>query len=131
MANLHHGACFALLAACSGAALADDPVRAGLEAQASTQESVFASGLSAWLDPRTGRPGDPGASGKALRLPPVASRRDDSKLSYQTVPGVGVLIRTNGQIEMASWVRPRADGTIEEYCLPQAHEASPAPGPRP
>lgn len=132
MANLHHGACFALLAACSGVALADDPVRARAAAPSGTPETVAEAGLSGWRDPRTGRPGDPTASGKAMRLPPAASRRDDSKLSYETIPGVGVLMRTHGQMEMSSWVHVRADGSLEAYCLPHAHDDSAAVrGPRP
>ena len=132
MANLHLGACFALLAACSGAALADDPVRAEEYAKTGTRESEFASGLSVRLDPRTGRPGrDPSVHRQPARMPP-ASRRDDSKLTYETIPGVGVLMHTNGQMEMSSWVRLRADGTIDAYCLPHARDdLASVRGPRP
>lgn len=99
-----------------------------LPADANAAAPAASAGLRAIVNPYTGElvnePVD------AMQAQQVREQRppnpDYTRFKTRAVPGLGVLLDTNGQVSMNAMVRRKPDGTFEEYCVtgaaPQAGE---------
>ena len=117
------------------AARADDSAKAPMAPQASTRADDSAkatpasAGLRVYLDPDTGRREDKPRTAAHRAIADDLPRRDDNRMQKVVVPGVGVMMKAQGQLQMTEFVHRDADGKLSSDCVPSARPA-PAGGSR-
>jgi hypothetical protein len=108
-----------LLLAALGAALsaraADtaEPAHAHVHAPAS-------AGLRVYIDPDTGEKLEKPKTAAHRAIADDLPRRDDAKMKAVVVPGVGVMMKAAGQLQMTEFVHRGADGKLSSDCVQSA-----------
>lgn len=87
-----------------------------------TNASVSGAGLRAYIDPSTGRIAPPPVQAEGLESLPSVFQRDDTKMWTEPVEGKGLLLHTEGQVQMAVMARMGENGKVESTCGPAAHD---------
>jgi len=120
-----------LLATASMAARAGEPQR---QAEASSRPSVpeatapdsaatLRSGLKAYIDPKTGKPGPVPAPTRRTEIVTPESPfglRNNALMWTETLKDGTIMLHTEGQVQMATFARFGEDGKATLYCDPVA-----------
>jgi hypothetical protein len=118
---MHRNSSWAALAVV--AALGAATTAAAAETRAVQTRPAASAGLRVYIDPDTGehvaRPRTSVHRAIADDLP----RRDDAKMRQVVVPGVGVMMKAAGQLQMTEFVHRDADGKLASDCVESAKPA--------
>jgi hypothetical protein len=90
-----------------------------LPTDAADPAPAASAGLRVIVDPYTGElVNEPVDAMQAERIDQQRMPNPDyTRFKTQEVPGLGVLLDTNGQLRMNAMVRMKPDGSFEEYCV--------------
>ena len=82
--------------------------------------SPASAGLRVYIDPATGRKLEKPQSAAHRAIADDLPRRDDTRMQEIIVPGVGVMMKAAGQLQMTEFVHRDADGKLASDCIQTA-----------
>jgi len=106
-----------LILAALGAAVA---ARADESAKAPRAPAPASAGLRVYIDPDTGQRLEKPKSAAHRAIADDLPRRDDNRMKQIVVPGVGVMMKAEGQLQMTEFVHRDAGGKLASDCVPTA-----------
>ena len=78
------------------------------------------AGLRVYIDPDTKQRVEKPKTAAHRAIADDLPRRDDNKMQKIVVPGVGVMMKAAGQLQMTEFVHRDADGKLASDCVPSA-----------